>query len=131
VVLHTVCHARQESINISKEKKSAQIAKSDARRTLQGTIKLNVCCVMSVKRLHELEVQSVKIVVLASTVMVVKNVTLVSIAHLRLTILQHVLHAVLEDINLILGKQAVYRAHLESINTLKEKKHVRTVKLDV
>ena len=127
-MLHTVCHARQESINISKEKKSAQIAKSDARPTLQATIKLNVCGVLSVKRLHELEVQSVKIVVLASTVMVVKNVTLVSIAHLRLTILQHVLHAVLEDINLILGKQAVYRVHLESTSTWKEKKCAQIVK---
>ena len=93
-------------------------------------IKTNVCCVLSVRRLHELVVQNVKIVVLEDMVIVAKNVKLDSIAHLRQTMPRRVRYAVLGGINLALGKQAAFRAHLESTNTLKEKKHVQIVRLD-
>jgi hypothetical protein len=74
LVLPTVCPARQESINISNENKHVQSAKLGARPTLQAMIKVNVCCVQLAKRLHELAVQSVEIVVRASMVMAAKNV---------------------------------------------------------
>jgi len=86
-VQRIVFRVRQESINILKEKKHVRSVKLDVRPTLQATIKVNVCCVPLVKRLHDLVVQSVKIVVLASMVVVAKNANLVSIAHLRQTIL--------------------------------------------
>ena len=123
-------HARQENINISKEKKSVQIVKLDVRPTLQAMIKTNVCCVLLVNRLHEMVVQNVKIVVLEDMVIVAKNVKLDSIAHLRRTMPRRVRYAVLGGINLALDKQAAFRAHLESINILKEKKHVQIVRLD-
>jgi hypothetical protein len=41
-----------------------------------------------------------------------------------------VLIAVSEDINLTMGKQAAYHAHLENISISKEKKHVWTAKSD-
>ena len=94
-------------------------------------IKVNVRCVPSVRRLHEMVAQSVKIVVLVDMVMVVKNVKLVNIAPLRRTILRPVLHAELGGINLTLDKRAVYHAHLENISTLKEKTRVQIVRLDV
>ena len=87
-------------------------------------IKANVCCVPSVRRLHEMVAQSVKIVVLVDMVMVVKNANLVSIVPRRLMTLRPVLHAVLECLNQTLGKQAAYHVHQENINMLKEKKHV-------
>ena len=93
--------------------------------------KESVRCVLSGKRLHEMVAQSVKIVVLADMVMAAKNVDLVNIAHLRRTFPRHVLTALLEDTNLIMGKQAAFHVHLESINMLKEKKSVKTVRLDV
>ena len=93
----------------------------DVRPTLQATIKVNVCCVLSVKRLHELVVQNVKIVVLECLAMVASSAKLANTAPLHRTILRHVLHAVLEDINLMLVKQFVFRVRLESINTLKER----------
>jgi hypothetical protein len=84
-----------------------------------------------VKRLHELAVQSVKIVVLASMVMVAKNANQVSIAHLLRTILQPVPHVIAEDFNQTQANQAAFHAHQESTNISKEKKHVQIVKLDV
>jgi hypothetical protein len=77
-----------------------------------------------VKRLHKLAVQSVKIAVPVDMAMVVKNVKLDSIVHLRQTIPRHVSIAVSEDINLTMGKQAVFHAHQESTSTLKERKGV-------
>jgi hypothetical protein len=59
------------------------------------------------KRLHELVVQNVKIVVLEDMVMVAKNVKLDSIVPLLWTILRRVCCAVLEGINLTLAKRAV------------------------
>jgi hypothetical protein len=94
-------------------------------------IKSNVCYVPLGKRLRELVVQSVRIVVLADMVMVAKNVKLGSIEHLLLVIPRHVLHAVLDDTNPMLGKQAAFYVHQENTNISKEHKHVRTVKLDV
>ena len=114
-----------------KEKKHVQIVIWDVRQTLLGMMKVNVCCVLSVRRLHELAVLNVKIVVLEDTVMVAKNVKLVNIVPLLRVILRLVLTALLVDTNLTWGKQAVYHVHLENTNTLKEKKHVQTVKLDV
>ena len=70
-------------------------------------MKVNVCCVLLVRRLHELAVQSVKIVVLEDMVMVAKNVKLDSIAPLLWTILKDVLTAVLGGLNQMMGKQAV------------------------
>ena len=125
-----VC-AHQESINILKEKKHVWIVKLDGQRTFQATIKMNVCCVLSVKRLHEMAVQIVKIVALEDMVMVAKNANLVNIVPLHWTILQHVSHAVSEDINPTLAKRIVFRVHQESINILKEKKNVWTVRSDV
>ena len=68
--------------------------------------------------------QSVKIVVQEDMVRVAKNAKLASIVPLRQTILQHVPHVTLDSINLMPDKQAVFRAHLENTNMLKEKKHV-------
>ena len=82
-------------------------------------IKVNVRCVTPVRRLHELAVQSVKIVELEDTVTGVKNANLVNIVPLRLMILRYVLTAFLEDTNLTLGKQAVFRVRQESIATWK------------
>jgi hypothetical protein len=82
------------------------------------------------KRLHELVVQSVKIVEQADMVMVVKHANPGSIVPLLWTITQPVLPAVLEDINLTVDKQAVFRVRQESTNILREQKHVWTVKLD-
>ena len=124
-------HAHLENINTLKEKKSVQIVRWDVRRTLSVTIKVNVCCVPSVKRLHEMVVQSVKIVVLASMVMVAKNAKQANIACLPRTILRLVSNVVLGDTNRILAKQAAFHVHQEGANTLKEKKIVQTVKLDV
>jgi hypothetical protein len=87
-------------------------------------MKVNVCCVLSVRRLHELAVLNVKIVVLEDMVLVAKNVNLVNIVPLLWTILRRVRYAVLEGINLTMGKQAVFRARRESTSILKEKKHV-------
>ena len=125
-----VFRVRQESINILKEKKHVQIVKMDVRRTLLATIKANVCCVLSVNRLHELAVQNVKIVVLEDMVMVASSAKLDNIAHPRQTMPRRVRYAILGGINLTLDKQAAFRAHLESTNTLKEKKHVQIVGLD-
>ena len=94
-------------------------------------IKVNVCCVPSVSRLHETVAQSVKIVVQEDMAMVAKNAKLASIVPLRQTILRHVLAAVLEGINLTMVKQAVFHVHLESTSTLKEKRHVQIVRWDV
>ena len=91
---------------------------------------MNVYCVPLAKRLHELAVQSVKIVVRADTVMGAKNANLVNTVPLLCTILRRVRCAVLEGISLTMGKQAVYHAHLESINISKEQKNVWTAKLD-
>ena len=120
-----------ESINMLKEKKSVKTVRLDVRQTLLATIKVNVCCVLSVRRLHEPAVQNVKIVALEDMVLVAKNANLVNIVPLRLTILSHVLHAVLDGINPMLVKQFVFRVRLESINMLKEQNSVKTVKLDV
>jgi hypothetical protein len=68
--------------------------------------------------------------VLAGSVIVAKNVNLVNIEPLHLMILRPVPHAVLDGTNRTLDKQAVVCAHQESINILKEKKHVWIVKLD-
>ena len=103
----------------------------DVRLALLATIKVNACCVLLANKRHELAVQSVKIVELENTVTDVKNANLVNIAPLRRTILRPVLHAELGGINLTLDKQAVFHVHLENINTLKEKKNVSIVKLDV
>ena len=102
----------------------------DVRPTLQATIKMNVCCVLLAKRLHELVVQNVKIVVLEDMVIVAKNVKLDSIAHPRQTMPRRVRFAVLGGINLALDKQAAFRAHLESTNISKEKKHAWNAKWD-
>jgi hypothetical protein len=112
-------HVHQESINILKGKRHAQIVRWDVRRTLSVTIKVNVCCVPLVKKLHDLVVQSVKIVVLASMVMVVKHAKLDSIARLLWTAPRPVPHAIVDGINLVLGKQAVSRVRQESIATRK------------
>ena len=93
-------------------------------------IKTSVCCVLSVRRLHEMVVLSVKIVVPEDMVIAAKNVKLDSIAHPHQTMPRRVRYAVLGGINLTLDKQAAYHAHLESTNTLKEKKHVQIVRLD-
>jgi hypothetical protein len=85
---------------------------------------MNVCCVLLVKRLHELAAQSVKIVVRVDMAMVAKNANLVNIVPLRQTILRRVLTALLENTNRTMDKQAAYHAHLENINTWKEKKNV-------
>jgi hypothetical protein len=90
LVQRIVFRARQESINIRKEKKSVQIVKLDVQQTLLETIKAIVCCVPLVKRLHDLAVQSVKIVVLAGMVLIVKNVKPGSIVSLLWTIQQAV-----------------------------------------
>ena len=103
----------------------------DVRRRLLATMKANACCVLLVNRLHEVAVQNVKIVVLEVMVMVASSAKLDNIAHPRQTMPRHVSIAVSEDINLTLGKQAVFHAHQEGANTLKEKEIVRTVKLDV
>ena len=79
-------------------------------------IKANVCYALLVKRLREQAVQSVKIVVLAGMVMVVKNVKLVSIERLRWMILRPVSTAELDNTNLTLVKQVAFRVHQESIN---------------
>ena len=92
---------------------------------------MNVCCVPLVKKLHELVVQSVKIVVLASMVIVVKIAMPVSIAHLRQTILRPVPHVLLEGINLMMGKLAVFLAHQDRIRTKQSKLlayHVRATR---
>ena len=85
---------------------------------------MNVRYVLLVRRLHELVVQSVKIVVQEDMAMVAKNAKLGSIVPLRQTILQHVPHVTLDSINLMPDKQAVFHAHRESISILKEKKRV-------
>jgi len=87
----------------------------DVPPTLQATIKVNVCYVLLVRRLHELAVQSVKIVVLEDMVMVAKNVKLDSIAPLLWTILKDVLTAVLGSLNQMMGKRAVYLVYLAHI----------------
>jgi hypothetical protein len=92
-------HVHQENTNISKEHKHVRTVKLDVRPTLLVTIKANVCCVPSVKRLHELAVQSVKIVVQASMVKGVKCAKLVSIENLLLKIQQHVLNVLRGNIN--------------------------------
>tara|TARA_B110000208_G_scaffold30365_1_gene39969 strand:+ start:211 stop:522 length:312 start_codon:yes stop_codon:yes gene_type:complete len=79
----------------------------DVPPTLLATIKVNVCCVLSVRRVHEPAVQNVKIVALEDMVLVAKNANLVSIAPLLWTILKDVLTAVLESLNQTMGKQAV------------------------
>ena len=94
-------------------------------------MKVNVCCVLSVRRLHELAVLNVKIVVLAGSVVIARNAKLANTAPLHRMILRHVLHAVLDGINQTRDKQAAFHVHLEGANTLKEKKIVRTVQLDV
>ena len=82
---------------------------------------MTVYCVLLVKRLHEVAVQSVRIVVLEDMVLIVKNVKLVSIEPLRLMILRPVPHAVLDGTNRTLDKQAAFHAHQENINMLKER----------
>ena len=116
-----VYHAHLESINTLKEKKHVQIVKLDVQPISQATIKVNVCYVPLDNRLHELAVLNVKIVVLAGSVVIARNAKLANTAPLHRTILRHVLHAVLEDINPMLVKQFVFRVRLESINTLKER----------
>ena len=123
----TAFRARPENINISKGKKRVQIVKLDDRPTLLETIKLNVCCVLSVKRRHDLAVQSAKTVVLDGMAMVVKNAKLGSIAHLLRTTLRRVRYALMEDINLPMDKQAVFHVHLESTSILKERNSVQIV----
>ena len=129
-VQRIVFRVRQESINILKEKKHVRSVKLDVRPTLQATIKTNVCCVLLVKRLQELAVQNVKIVVLEDMVMVASSAKLDNIAHPRQTMPRRVRYAILGGINLTLDKQAAFRAHLENTNISKEQKHVWTVKLD-
>jgi len=80
-----------------------------------------------VKKLHELVVQSVKIVVREDMVMVVEIAKLVSIVPLRLMILSHVLHAVLDDTNQTLDTQFVFRARQESIASWKAFQNVLIV----
>ena len=118
-----VFRVHQENTNTLKEKKHAQIVRWDVRRILLATINVNVCCVLSVKRLHEMAVQSVKIVALEDMVMVAKNAKLVNIVPRHWTILQHVSHAVSEDTKQTMDKQAVFRAHQANTNISKEKKH--------
>ena len=84
-------------------------------------IKANVCCVPSVRRLHEMVAQSAKIVVLVDMVMVAKNANLVNIVLLHLMSLKPVPHAVLDGTNRTLDKQAAFHAHQENINMLKER----------
>ena len=74
--------------------------------------------------------QSVKIVVLASMVMVAKNAKLGSIACLPRTILRHVSNVVLGDINQTMGKQAVFHVHQECIASWKVFQNVLIVQLD-
>ena len=69
-----VFRVRLANIKTLKEKRNVLIAKLDVRQTLLGTIKANVCCVPLVKRLHELVVQSVRIVVPVGMAMAAKNV---------------------------------------------------------
>jgi len=127
----TVFHAHQESINTLKEKKHVWIVKLDVRPTLSATIKVNVCSVPLVKRLHELVVQSVRIVVLAGMAMSVSCAKRGSIVNLLWTILKPVLHAKLDDTNQTLGKQTAFHAHLVNTSIAKEKTHVWIVRLDV
>jgi hypothetical protein len=68
-----------------------------------------------VNRLHELAAQSVKIVVPASMVTIAKSVKLESTTHLLWMIPQLVLHAIVDGINLTMGKQVVFRVHQESL----------------
>ena len=89
---------------------------------------MNVHCVLSVRRLHDLVVQNVKIVVLECLAMVASSAKLANIANLHWTILRLVSIAVSEDINLTMVKQAAFHAHQESISTLKEKRHVQIVR---
>ena len=102
----------------------------DVRQILLVTIKANVCCVLLVRRLHEPAVQNVKIVALEDMVMVAKNANLVSIAHLHQTIPRPVLHAVLEDTNRTLGKQAVSPVSLAPIKTNLVNQYAKSATLD-
>ena len=97
-----------ENIKTLKEKKHVHCAKLDVRPTLQAMIKVNVYYVLSVKRLHVLAVQSVKIVVLAGMATIVRRAILVNIASLLWKILRNVLRATLEGTNQTMAKQAAF-----------------------
>jgi hypothetical protein len=129
-VQRTAFRARPENINISKGKKRVQIVKLDDRPTLLETIKLNVCCVLSVKRLHELAVQNVKTVVPVDMVMVAKSANLVDIVPLPWTTQRPVLHAVLECLNQTLDKQAVSPVSLAHIKTNLVNQYAKNVTQD-
>ena len=131
LVQRIVYHVRPESISTLKEKKHVWFVKLDAQRTSQATIKVHVLYVLSVNKRHELVVQSVKIVVLADMELAAKIATKANIANRLVTIQRSAATVVVDGTNQTLDKQAVFRARLENINTLKEKKHVWTVKLDV
>ena len=92
-------------------------------------IKVNVRCVPLVRRLHELALQSVKIVVLEDMVMVAKHVKLDSIAPLLWTILKDVLTAVLGSLNQMMGKRAVYLVYLAHIKTNLANQYARNATL--
>ena len=124
-------HAHLVNTSIAKEKKHVWIVKLDVRPTLSATIKVNVCSVPLVKRLHELVVQSVRIVMLAGMAMSVSCAKRGSIVNLLWTILKPVLHAKLDDTNQTLGKQTAFHAHLVNTSIAKEKTHVWIVRLDV
>jgi hypothetical protein len=127
----TVFHVRQENVNTSKEKKHVWIVKLDVRPTLSATIKVNVCSVPLVNRLHELVVHSVKIVVLADMVIGVSCAKRGSIVNLLRTTPRPALNVVLVDTNRTMGKQAAFHAHLVNTSIAKEKTHVWIVRLDV
>jgi len=84
-------------------------------------IKVNVYYVLSVKRLHVLAVQSVKIVVLVGMATVVRRAIMVNIASLLWKILRPVLNVILDDINQALVKQAVFRVLQAHIRTKQER----------
>jgi hypothetical protein len=69
----TVCRARQENTNISKEQNHVWTVEWDVRPTLLATIKMNVCSVLLAKRRHEKVAQSVKIVALARSILNLAN----------------------------------------------------------
>ena len=93
-------------------------------------IKVNVRCVPLVRRLHELALQSVKIVVLVDTVMVAKNANLASIAPLLWTILKDALTAVLGSLNQMMGKRAVSLVYLAHIKMNLVNQYVKNVTQD-
>jgi hypothetical protein len=103
----------------------------DVQPISQATTKVHVLYVLLVNKRRDMVVLNVKIVVPGAMAMVASYAIQVNIASRRLTFQRPVVTVVLDDTNQTLDKQAAFRARLENINILKEKKHVHCAKLDV